>query len=161
MAEADKSTEQAPPRRSRKPLLIGLVLALVLGGGGFYAAYSGLLPSAGGSGHAGAGPEVAPLPEVAFVPVTPLVISLGPESRARYLRFAAELEVPLNFQSDVAKLMPRVLDVLNGYLRAVDARQFDEPSALIRLRAQMLRRIEIVVGEGRVRDILVTEFVLN
>jgi flagellar FliL protein len=160
MAEAEKSTEDAPRKSSKKPVLIGLVLALVLGGGGFYTAYSGLLPL--GRGHAEAGhEEVAPLPEVAFVPITPLVISLGPDSRARHLRFAAELEVPLNFESDVAKLMPRVLDVLNGYLRAVDPRQFDEAAALIRLRAQMLRRVQIVVGEGRVRDLLVTEFVLN
>ena len=160
MAEAERSTEDAPKQRSKKPLLIGLVLALLLGGGGFYAAYFGLLPI--GGSHAEAGPdEVAPLPEVAFVPITPLVISLGPESRAQHLRFAAELEVPVDFQSDVAKLMPRVLDVLNGYLRAVDPRQFDEPAALIRLRAQMLRRVQIVVGEGRVRDLLVTEFVLN
>jgi flagellar FliL protein len=29
------------------------------------------------------------------------------------------------------------------------------------MRAQLLRRIQIVTGEGRVRDLLVTEFVLN
>ncbi|MDH3263663.1 MAG: flagellar basal body-associated FliL family protein [Paracoccaceae bacterium] len=159
MAEAEKSTEGASKARSKKPLLIGLALALALGGGGFYAAYSGLLPL--GGSHAEAGNEVAPLPEVAFVPITPLVISLGPDTRSRHLRFSGELEVPVTFQADVQKLMPRVLDVLNGYLRAVDTRQFDEPSALIRLRAQMLRRVQIVVGEGRVRDLLVTEFVLN
>ena len=58
-------------------------------------------------------------------------------------------------------LMPRILDVLNGYLRAVEVSQLDDPTALIRLRAQMLRRVQIVTGEGRVRDLLVTEFVLN
>jgi flagellar FliL protein len=160
MAEEDTDTEEPPKRRSKKPLLIGLVLALILGGGGFYAAYSGLLPI-GGSDHAAYEEQVAPLPDVTFVPITPLVISLAPGGDSRHLRFTGELEVPANFAGDVQKMMPRVLDVLNSYLRAADARQFDDPSALIRLRAQMLRRVQLVVGDGRVRDLLVTEFVLN
>lgn len=159
MAEAENSADAAPKKLSMKPLLTGLALALVLGAGGFYAAYSGLIALGGGDAHAGA--EVAPLPEVGFVPIAPLVISLGPESNSRHLRFTGELEVPVNFTSDVTKMMPRVLDVLNSYLRAVDARQFEDPAALMRLRAQMLRRVQLVVGDGRVRDVLVTEFVLN
>ena len=58
-------------------------------------------------------------------------------------------------------LLPRILDVLNGYLRAVETADLENPSALVKLRAQMLRRVQIVTGEGRVRDLLVTEFVLN
>ncbi len=57
--------------------------------------------------------------------------------------------------------MPRVLDVLNTYLRAVEVRDLEEPSSLARLRAQMLRRIQVVTGEGRVRDLLISELVLN
>jgi flagellar FliL protein len=53
------------------------------------------------------------------------------------------------------------MDVLNGYLRAVEVAEIEDRSALIRLRAQMLRRVQIVTGEGRVRDLLVTEFVVN
>ena len=58
-------------------------------------------------------------------------------------------------------LLPRIVDVMNGYLRALDAAELENPAALVRLRAQMLRRIQIVTGEGRVRDLLITEFVLN
>jgi flagellar FliL protein len=54
-----------------------------------------------------------------------------------------------------------VLDVLNTYLRAVQARDIEDPAALARLRAQMLRRIQVVTGDGQVRDLLITEFVLN
>ena len=53
------------------------------------------------------------------------------------------------------------MDVLNSYLRALDFEEIERTSALIKLRSQMLRRIQLVVGEGRVRDLLVTEFVLN
>ena len=57
--------------------------------------------------------------------------------------------------------MPRVLDVLNTYLRAVEVRDLEEPSSLVKLRAQMLRRVQVVTGEGKVRDLLITEFVLG
>ena len=89
------------------------------------------------------------------------MISLPPGASARHLRFAGQLEVTPEHAAEVSGLMPRVLDVLNTYLRAVEVRDLEEPAALARLRAQMLRRIQVVTGEGRVRDLLIAEFVLN
>lgn len=159
MADAEEPQEVAP-KKSKKPLMIGLVLALLLGGGGFYATWSGLI-LAPAAEHAAAGEEVGPLPDIAFVPVDPLTISLGSAADNRHLRFASQLEVSGAHVADVTLLLPRITDVLNGYLRALDPVEFDDPAALVRMRAQMLRRIQIVTGEGRVRDLLVTEFVLN
>lgn len=138
---------------SRLPLILALVAASALGGAGFWATYTGLivLPS----GHQ------APQTPIAFVPLDPLIISLGNMDHRQHLRFAAQLEVAPEHQGEVAKLAPRILDVLNGYLRAVSVNELDTPAQLVRLRAQMLRRVQIVTGEGRVRDLLVTEFVLN
>lgn len=152
-----ETEEGAKTARSKKPLLIGLVLALALGGGGFFGAQTFL----GGGDHGADAAHAAPLPDVAFVPLDPLVISLGRESKNRHLRFSAQLEVEKARAAEVEALLPRVLDVLNGYLRAVEVAELEDPSALVRLRAQMLRRIQIVTGEGRVRDLLVMEFVLN
>ena len=53
------------------------------------------------------------------------------------------------------------MDVLNIYLRALDPHELQEPAALLRLRAQMLRRVQIVTGPGMVNDLLVMEFVFN
>jgi flagellar FliL protein len=78
-----------------------------------------------------------------------------------HLRFRGHLEVRAGQEAAVENLMPRVMDVLNSYLRALDFEEIERTSALIKLRSQMLRRIQLVVGEGRVRDLLVTEFVLN
>ena len=160
MATTDTNPEEAAPKRSRKPLLIGLVLAILLGGGGFYATWSGLVP---GGGEEGATAEKAPGPltGVAFVPLETLVISLGPDSRSGHLRFSAQVEVVDSAQDDVSLLAPRILDVLNSYLRAIDTEDIENPAAMARLRAQMLRRVQIVTGEGRVRDLLITEFVLS
>jgi len=163
MAEEKEPIDEAPKKRSKMPLILGVVLALVLGGGGFFAVYSGLLlaPDESHADEAGPGTAHEPLPQVAFVPVDPLTINLGRGSTNRHLRFRAELEVEPSAQKDVTAMLPRVLDVLNGYLRAVDLSDLEEPTALIKLRAQMLRRVQMVTGDGRVRDLLIMEFVLN
>jgi len=160
MSEPQAEDQPPPARKSKLPLLLGLALALLLGGGGFYAVYSGMLFGAASPEEEGV-VEVTPLPDIAFVPIAPMVISLGAGGSARHLRFTAQVEVTAPHEQEVTLLMPRILDVLNGYLRAVDVQDLEDPTALIRLRAQMLRRVQIVAGEGRVRDFLVTEFVLN
>lgn len=160
MAESENDAEEAPAKTSRLPLILGLVLMLALGAGGFYAVYAGLVFGHAES-HAGDMPEVEALPEIAFVPIEPLVISLGAQSPGRYLHFSAQIEVAKVSEPDVVLILPRVVDVLNGYLRAVEVSDLEDPTALVRLRAQMLRRVQMVAGEGRVRDLLVTGFVIN
>lgn len=156
--------EEAPKKKGKRGLLIGLVLALALGGGGFFAVYSGMIlgsDHAAESAHEDTGEVIEDLAPISFVALEPLVISIGQGSTARHLRFRAELEVTPGSETDVTKLTPRVMDVLNSYLRAVAVSDLEDPSALISLRAQMLRRIQLVTGEGRVRDLLIMEFVLS
>ena len=162
MAQLEVEAEAPPSKKSKLPILIGLVLMLVAGGGSFFAVYKGLIlaPPAADQAPADGSPVPGALPDIAFVPLDPMVISLT-DGGARHLRFSAQLEVTKAYEADVTLLKPRVMDVLNGYLRAVDTAELADPSAMIRLRAQMLRRIQIVTGEGRVRDLLIIEFVLN
>jgi flagellar FliL protein len=175
MADAAETADEAPPAKPKKKLgmLLGLAGALALGGGGFYAVYAGLVDPAAlaglvgggghgeGGGHGAAEGGVSVLGDVAFVPMEPIMISLAPGASAKHLRFAGQLEVMPEHAAEVAGLMPRVIDVLNTYLRAVEVSDLEEPAALARLRAQMLRRIQVVTGEGRVRDLLISEFVLS
>ena len=176
MADAEEKpedgAEEVPKKHSKLPMILGLVLALAGGGGGFFAAYSGLLPGGdshgdatghdGGEGDGHGAPEHADaMPDIAFVAVEPLVVSIGQGQNAQHLRFRAQLEVVPHYQADVEKLLPRVVDVLNSYLRALEIGDIADAAALVRLRAQMLRRIQIVTGSGRVNDLLIMEFVLN
>jgi flagellar FliL protein len=161
LAEADAPQDAEPTKKKSKiPLIVGLLLALTMGGGGFYATWSGMILGNHSQEHA-AEKAPDPLPDIAFVPIEPVVVSLGPGSSSKHLRFTAQLEVAKAYADEVAILMPRILDVLNSYLRAVAVADLEDPSAMAKLRAQMLRRVQIVTGEGRVRDLLVTEFVLN
>lgn len=150
-------TEGKPHQKRRLPLILGVVAMLLAAGTGFYAVWSGLILAP----HETASDPAAPLPDIGFVPVPPVVISLPPGSTSEHLRFASQLEVNGPHTAEVTLLLPRIQDVLNGYLRAVKVSDLQDPAALVRIRAQLLRRVQLVAGDGRVRDLLVTEFVLN
>ena len=165
-AAADVEVEEKP-KASKLPLLLGIVLALAGGGGGFYVITSGLL---GGSDDAqgedtaaesDAEKDVPGVSEVAFVPLDPLIVTLPSNTGNPTLRFRAELEVLPGKTDEVTAIKPRIVDVLNGYLRAVSLEELQDPAVLSRLRGQMLRRVQVVAGPDRVRDLLVMEFVLN
>lgn len=173
MSDVATSEEDAEaPKKSKKGLLFGLIGAIVLGGGGFYATYSGLIlgpsgesemaSSDGGGGGHGA-PEAAAYvdSDIAFVELEPLTISLGKFATSRHLRFQAHLEVDPSMADEIEHLSPRILDVLNTYLRAISESELEDPASMNRLRAQMLRRVQVVTGDGKVKDLLITEFVLN
>ncbi len=162
MSEVQETGEDAPKKKSKKPFFIGFVLMLLLGAGGFYAVYSGLILGHHDKTAASEGEEAPEaLPDIAFVPLEPLVVSLGSKAGGRFLHFTGQIEVGKAAEPDVILLLPRILDVLNGYLRAVETTELEDPDALVRLRSQMLRRVQIVTGEGRVRDLLITEFIIN
>lgn len=167
MADTTADTAETDPEasgrgaRQRRGIVVGLVLALIGAAGGFAASYLGQLDRFVGAPKQDAGESLSGGDLPAFVPVPQLVVSIGPPGDGRHLRFAAEIEVHHNNASQVTALMPRVTDVLNGYLRAVEPALFDRPEALMLMRAQMLRRIRLVTGEALAADLLITEFVID
>ena len=178
MAEGadDEDGDGGGRKGGKKGLLIGLVLA-VLGAGGGFAFSSGMLGGGksddshaaaeshgGDDGHGDDGHADAKSSGVAgttFLPVDPIMISFGPAGARQHLRVQLRLEAPVDMAGEIEGVMPRITDVLNGYLRAVDPVMLEDPAMLTKLRAQMLRRVQIVAGDGAVADLLVMEFVLS
>ncbi len=181
-------SEAAPaPKGKPKSLLIGLALGLLLGGAGFGAVYTGKFDPVALLGgkerdkeHAAVPAEDADAESHAvvaesgggrggyeaeglgnFLPLDPITVSLAPDQSARHLRLTAQIETAPGAFETVAALKPRILYALNSYLRAVDVAELESPAAMPRLRAQMLRRVRLVGGGEAVRDILITEFILN
>ncbi|MBR2573318.1 MAG: flagellar basal body-associated FliL family protein [Loktanella sp.] len=160
-AVADPDADR-PRKSGKKPLFIGLALALLGAGGGFFVVQSGMLSGDGKTAQDANQPVAASVAlTVGFVALDPLVISLPATNGRDHLRFSAQLEVPLAYVAEVAAIKPRIVDVLNGYLRAVDLAELENPAALARMRGQMLRRVQVVAGDGRISDLLIMEFVLS
>ncbi|NOR62729.1 MAG: flagellar basal body protein FliL [Rhodobacteraceae bacterium] len=160
--ETEPEPVEEKKKGGKKGLIIGLLGAILLGGGGFYATYAGLILGAPDEHdtHA-AESDLPPLPEIAFIELEPMVVSLGSTANAKFLRFSAQLDVDPASEEAVMMVLPRIVDVLNTYLRAVSEDELGKPAALERLRAQMLRRIQVVTEHGQVKDLLITEFVLG
>ena len=175
MAE-DADDEDGGKKGGKKGLLVGLVLA-ILGAGGGFAFSSGMLGGGkpdethtasdghgGDDGHGDDGHAEAKMSDgtaTTFLPVDPIMISFGPAGARQHLRVQLRLETPVEMAGEIEGVMPRITDVLNGYLRAVDPAMLEDPAMLTKLRAQMLRRVQIVAGDGAVADLLVMEFVLS
>ena len=169
MAEDGETKETNKKKALMVPLLLGMILAAVGGYGGYWAVTFGPFASESapedGAEEAGENEDAygtdTPPTDVAFIELETLIITLGAEQSNRNLIFTAALEVRPEHVDEVTQLTPRVLDVLNSYLRVIAISELSEPTSLARLRAQMLRRIQVVTGSGRVHDLLVTQFLVN
>ncbi|WP_254429132.1 MULTISPECIES: flagellar basal body-associated protein FliL [unclassified Ruegeria] len=165
MTDATAEQAEISKKSGKMGLIIGLILAMIGAAGGYFLTTSGALPiGTKTSTHEAKEkkkntPGMA-LPDVGFVDLPPVIVSVN-TGASRHLKFHAQLEVSSEFLGDVEKMKPRIMDVLNGYLRAVEISDLEDSLALMRIRGHLLRRIGIVVGEDRVRDVLVMEFVLN
>lgn len=155
---------EKPRKSSRLPVILGLFLAIAGAAGGFAGVRLGLVEKVLNRGDAPTEAAATPPPglrDVVYLALDPLIINLPSGSDRDLLRFTAQLEVEPAYSEDVEILIPRIVDVLNGYLRALDLSDLEDPASLNRIRAQLLRRVQVVAGEGRVRDLLIMEFVLN
>ncbi len=164
--EETEEVEEAPKKPSPLKILIpAAISAVVLGGVAAGVAFVMSGPGdeciAAGGDAAYAKKETKSYEDVAFVNLDPLVISLGPNANSEYLKISITLETTDPQKKAIEHLVPKFRDVLNTYLRAVDERDIAEPAAMIRLRAQMLRRIQLVAPPDSIENVLITDFVLN
>ena len=113
------------------------------------------------AGHADAGDGHGTGGGHAFLELAPIAVSIGAGGADRQLRMQAYLDLDPAHEAEVAALEPRIRDALLGYLRALEPAVLGEPTALLRVRSQMLRRARMIVGDEAVTDLLVTDFVLN
>ena len=155
---ADESSKR---RRGGATLLA--LLGLLLGGAGAYGAVSTGLVDAPRLelSNLTQRSDVESWPTPSFVELAPMVISLGRDAGARHLRLSLQLEVAPGTERSVQAVVPRILDVLNTYLRAVDGREIEVAGAMLQLKSQMLRRVQLVSPPESVRDLLVQEFIIN
>lgn len=156
--------EESAKKRSKLPLIIGLVLCLAAAGGGFYATFSGMFSVAsllGGEGGSDDEDMHVAAEKPTFFPLGETVIPLGPDAEAEFLLMTSEIEIDPKDLEAFEAMLPRIHDLFNTYLRAIEARDLEQPNATMRLRDQLLRRIRVIAEPARPRDLLFTSFILK
>jgi flagellar FliL protein len=165
MAADDAAKTGAPSEgktSTKKGVLLAGLLCALGAALGFFGLSSGLIPMGFGQENTPeAHVESSALPDVAFVDIPTLIVTLPSGASNTHLRFSGQIEVPSNYQSDVEYLLPRIQDVMNGYLSALTIEDIEGPGALFKIRLHLFRRIVMVVGLGKANSLLVTEFILN
>jgi len=167
MSEAEEVSADAEEKKPSpvKAIVFSAVSALAMGGAAAGAAFF-LAPgdhecAAGVIAEGDADGVGAPTRDVIFVNLEPLIVTLGPDAKSRYLKISLSLETTSAHEKSLYDLSPRIRDTLNTYLRAVEEDDLVRPSSMTRLRAQMLRRLQLAAPGNAISDILITDFVLS
>lgn len=159
-------TEETPKPKKSKAMLFALIGALVLGGGGGFATYSGIISvpipglSAKPEPHVEAAVSGTAKKSAAYVVLDPLVVDLGRAGRAGRLRISLTIETNETSLAVVEDRKYRIVDTLNSFLRAVKEDDLREPSKVELIRSRLLRRVLLETPPGAVSDVLISELVI-
>ncbi|MBV9829024.1 MAG: flagellar basal body-associated FliL family protein [Alphaproteobacteria bacterium] len=159
--KAEASDGPPPKKGGKKKLIIFAAIALLLGGagGGAYFFAPGLFGKQPVSQEASKAELPAPKP--VFVELPEMSLSLPNGSQARQLRIKIALELiakgPEAPQPQV--LSPKVYDALLTYLRTLTDSEVQGSLAIDRIRGDLFRRLELLLGPNVVRDVLITSLV--
>ena len=162
----DDGTSEPKARGRRGKVLIGAgVLAVLILAGGAGAYFMGVFgggEEASGAGGEGGSSQAAMQPPV-FFEVPDLVVTIGTgERRATFLKLRVKLD--LAKAQDVAQInavLPRVIDVFQVYLRELRYDDLQGSPGAQRLRIELLRRVNLVVAPAIVKDVLLTELLIQ
>ncbi|MHA1113702.1 MAG: flagellar basal body-associated FliL family protein [Alphaproteobacteria bacterium] len=160
-AEGLEGSDSGRKFSGRKIVLIAApVLLLLLGGAGAY--FGGFLSS--GEDEALAAAEAEGKPDsVVFYDLPDLLVNLSSRSRKPiFLKMSISLE--LGGDADAArvgKVLPRVIDNFQTYLRELRAEDLQGSAGIYRLREDLLVRVNIAAKPARIRDVLFREILVQ
>lgn len=162
MAKETNNSNNTPakPKKSKLGLILIVLGILLAGGGGVAVGYLGLIPENLLSGEKNKS-KLPSIDNTIFINLPAIIIPLGENANAKHLRAIFSVETDPNYKDRIEKLQPRLMDMLNTYLRAVEEKELINPERFQNLQAQMLRRARLVAGEDAVKNLLVQEFILQ
>jgi flagellar FliL protein len=172
-AEADgekpegEATDAAPKKGLRKfltkkILMIAVPALLLVFGGGGAGAYFFLFKSDGA--HEAKAEEV-PLtpPKVAFSDMQDILVNIqSNDGTPAYLKLGVSLELENDEQKAALEpLMPRITDQFQAYLRELRLDDLKGSAGVLRLKEELLRRVNVAAAPYKVRDVLLKEMIVQ
>ena len=164
--EADKTDAPAKPASGLMGLLMLGAASLV---SSFGLVYFLTPPAATASaeacapGDATATGEIEPtiMADQSYVQLKEMVITVGSAPATRYLKMNISVMTDSANTETVQAAEPVLIDAFNTYLRSIEMKDFEDPGFYPRMREQLARRSELVLGSGVSNGVLITEFLLR
>jgi len=169
MSETRPPSGEVPvpaPRRKRGKLLIIIVAILLLGGGGAAAwlfapgLADKVLGASGRSEPVETVAAAAPKPVFLDLPEMALTLPNNGHPRQMRIKLSIELAKGMTEKGAADAVTPKVYDALLTYLRTLREGEIDGGLGLDELRADLYRRLDLIMGPGIMKDVLITSLVL-
>ena len=148
---------------NKKLLIIAAAgLLLVLGGGAGLYFFVFSAPKQDKLASNEAAMPVTP-PQVAFYDVPDIIVNIqSADGSPAYLKLSTSLELETaDEKPGMTALMPRVVDQFQGYLRELRIDDLKGSAGVLRLKEELLRRINVAAAPYRVRDVLLKEMIVQ
>ncbi|HMI97093.1 MAG TPA: flagellar basal body-associated FliL family protein [Micropepsaceae bacterium] len=146
-------------------LMVVGALLLVLGGG---AAYHFLAPTpqtADEAALASVKTEAANLPPAtaAFFDIPDIIVNIQtPDSAPAYLKLSVSLELDkAEAKLSIEPVLPRIIDQFQTYLRELRVEDIRGSAGVMRLKEELLRRVNLAVAPTTVHDVLLKEMIIQ
>lgn len=145
-------------------IVVAAGLLLVLGGGGaglYFFVFSGAPKDA--KLAANETPVPVTPPEVAFYDVPDIIVNIqSADGSPAYLKLSTSLELnTADEKAGMTALMPRIVDQFQGYLRELRIDDLKGSAGVLRLKEELLRRINVAAAPYKVRDVLLKEMIVQ
>lgn len=164
----DGSDGEAPKRRfSGKKIVIFIVLPVVVLGGLFQSGMLDSLTGGGGGGDPAAVEEEHVEEEEAhesvYFDMPDMLVNLNTGAgQPTYLKLSVSLELGKAEQiADLEKVMPRIIDRFQVYLRELRAEDISGSAGVYRLKEELLSRVNNAIKPREVRDVLFREMLVQ
>jgi len=107
-------------------------------------------------------PPLTP-PNVAFYDVPDIIVNIQTaDSTPAYLKLSVSLELDSPQERlAIAVLQPRIVDQFQGYLRELRVDDLKGSAGMVRLKEELLRRINVAAAPYRVRDVLLKQMIVQ
>ena len=151
-----------------KLIVLGGLLVVLGGGGAAYYFLGGSPAEEHGETAAAEGAHAAPSPDLppehaAFFDVPDIVVNIQTaDSTPAYLKLAVSLELDSpEARAAIEPVMPRVVDQFQTYLRELRVDDVRGSMGVMRLKEELLRRVNLAAAPTPVRDVLLKEMIVQ
>ena len=160
----EKEEEQPAGKFPLKWIIIGVVV-LVLAGGG-YVGWTMLNPPPDQTGaDGGQAPDTEAVKEMevgAMFDMDPFVVNLNEAGGKRYLKSKIEIEfVGDNVRIEMTNRLPQLRDLILLHLSSKTLDEIRSVDGKIELKNALIKRINQVLKQGKIRNLYFTQFVIQ